>query len=121
MECILWLRHLLILENGDNLDLLAGVPGSWLVPGKQIKVKNAPTWYGQINMNVKSLVDHRQVEVILTGPQRNPPEMIRLYLRTPGPIKTVIVNTESVSTFDADKRTVTLPGNIGIAVIDISY
>ncbi|MHC4798758.1 MAG: hypothetical protein ACYTF1_19140, partial [Planctomycetota bacterium] len=120
-ECVVWLRNLLILENGKNLDLLAGVPGSWLVPGKQIEVTNAPTWYGPMDMHVESLVDGREVKMLLTGPRRNPPETIRLYLRTPAPIKTVMVNGESLSTFAADKGIVTLPGGIGHAVIAVSY
>ncbi|UCD27916.1 MAG: hypothetical protein JSV03_12535, partial [Planctomycetota bacterium] len=88
-ECIVWFRHLLVMENGRRLDLLAGVPSSWLAAGKRIKIEKAPTWYGPMNMRVESLAELRQIKIELEGPQRNPPESIRLYLRTPQPFQSV--------------------------------
>jgi len=118
---LVWYRHMLIAENGNNLDLLPGVPVSWLTRGKQFNVRQAPTWFGPVDLHVLADADMPKITVKISGPQRNPPEKIRLYLRTPAPFKSVALNASPVSTFDADKRIITLPGKIGQAVITVMY
>ncbi|MHB8888876.1 MAG: hypothetical protein ACYC46_08685, partial [Acidobacteriaceae bacterium] len=40
------LRDMLLLERDGKLDLLAGLPAEWILPGQQIRVSNAPTTLG---------------------------------------------------------------------------
>jgi hypothetical protein len=118
---LLGLRDLLILEQGETLHLLAGAPTSWFAPGKQIRLRHAPTWFGPVDLQVRSIATPRRITVTLAGPQRNPPKVIALDVPTPDPIQAVTVNGRAVSTFDAGQGRITLPGNTGRATIDVSY
>jgi len=69
---IVWLRCLLILEEGDELHLLAGVPEEWLQPGREITVEGAASWYGPLDLRVVSQNSPRQIAVELSDPERNP-------------------------------------------------
>ncbi|MCS7238678.1 MAG: hypothetical protein NZ899_10475 [Thermoguttaceae bacterium] len=51
------LRHMLVHEEDEHLVLLKGVPGQWLAPGKQIRLVNAPTEFGQIDMELEGTAE----------------------------------------------------------------
>ncbi len=118
---IVWLRHLLILERGNDLELLAGVPAAWLTPGKEIAIQAAATWFGPMDLRVRSRAAPRQVVVDLSAPSRNPPHTVRLHLRVPEPIRAVMLDGQALTTFNADKGIITLPGRVGRAGIVVSY
>ena len=118
---IVWFRHLLIAENGSDLELLARVPAGWLEPGKRITVEGAATWFGPIDLRVESELDPPRISVELVGPRRNPPGVIRLHLRTPQRVRAVTVSGQEVSTFDADKGIITLGGDVDRADVVVSY
>lgn len=117
---IVWLRHLLILEQGDELHLLAGVPQAWLEPGRQIHVERAASWFGALDMTVTSQDGPRRIVVELSGPPRKP-GAIKLHVRAPGPIQSVTINDKATKDFDAATGLVTLPGSLGRATIIVSY
>jgi len=118
---IVWLRHLLVMESGDELDLLAGVPAGWLAKGQVVTVRGAATWFGPMDIETRSEPDPRRVLVRLAAPERNPPKCIRLHIRVPAPIGAVTVNGQRLSTFDPGSGIITLPGNVGRADVVISY
>ncbi|HOW72952.1 MAG TPA: hypothetical protein PKY77_20320 [Phycisphaerae bacterium] len=118
---IVWLRSLLVLERGQELDLLAGVPQEWLGPGKKITIRGAATWFGPLDLEAEAAADARQLSVKLSSPSRNPPKAIRLHTRLPGKVAAVTLNGAALSTFDAQSGIVTLPGNVGRAEIIIAY
>ena len=118
---IVWLRSLLILERGDELDLLAGTPAEWLTPGKKIVIRGAATWFGPMDLEAEVAADGKQLKVNLKAPDRNPPKAIRLHCRIPGKADRATVNGTAASTFDAQRGIITLPGNVGRAEIVISY
>ena len=118
---IVWLRHLLIMETGNNLDLLAGVPLAWFEPGKQIEVRGAATWFGPLDLDLTCTSDPRQISINLAAPRRNPPEAIRLHLRRPELVRALTVNSQPATTFDATKRILALPGSVDRAQIVVSY
>ncbi|MFI0454255.1 hypothetical protein [Actinomadura sp. 6N118] len=51
-EFIRLVRHLLVLERGDALELLPGTPPHWLSPGSRITVERTPTRFGRISLDV---------------------------------------------------------------------
>jgi len=116
-----WLRQLLIAEHNDRLELLAGVPAHWLKPGKKIIVRRAVTWFGPMDMTVESKADPRQIVIALEGPKRNPPQTVRLYIRTPRPIAAVTCNGHRLSTFKPATGIIDLPRLEESATIVISY
>lgn len=117
---IVWLRHLLILEDDDELHLLAGVPQEWLEPGRQIVVEQAASWYGPVDLKVTSSEEPRQVVVEFSGTVR-PPKTVTMHVRKAEPIKRVMVNGKESKDFDAKTGAVALPVSGGRAKIVVSY
>lgn len=80
----LMLRHMLIHESGDQLDLLLGAPDEWLAEGKEIIVENAPTHFGPLALHTRGT--SRGVEVIFNPPSRCVPKKIVLHLPRSRPL-----------------------------------
>ena len=54
-ECVLYLRHMLALEDGRDLRLLAGVGDFELASGEPLIVVQSPTRFGRIDLNIEPL------------------------------------------------------------------
>jgi hypothetical protein len=78
------LRHMLIHEQGDELHLLSAVPDGWLGAGQEIRIENAPTHFGPLNLLVRGTASG--VEVQWTKPTRNPPRRVILHLPSSRPL-----------------------------------
>jgi len=78
------LRHMLVHEDGDELQLLAAVPDWWLADGKEIRVERLPTHFGPIDLVVRGSA--KGVNVELTGPMRETPKRIVLHLPASRPL-----------------------------------
>jgi len=57
-ECVLYLRHMLALEDGRDLRLLAGVGDFELASGESLGVTQSPTRFGRIDLNLEPLEGH---------------------------------------------------------------
>ena len=78
------LRHALVHEQGEELHLLQGAPDWWLESGREIRVEQAPTHFGTLNLRLRGTA--KGVEVKLDPPRRQPPSRIVLHLPTSRPI-----------------------------------
>jgi hypothetical protein len=58
-ECILYLRHMLALEDGLALRLLAGVGDLELADGEPLSLAQSPTRFGRIDMYLEPLDRHQ--------------------------------------------------------------
>jgi len=58
-ECILYLRHMLALEDGPTLRLLAGVGEFDLADGEPLSLVQSPTRFGRIDMDLEPLDRHQ--------------------------------------------------------------
>ena len=54
-ECVLYLRHMLALEDGASLRLLAGIGESELAAGEPFAIAGSPTRFGRISMRLEPL------------------------------------------------------------------
>lgn len=54
VEFIRMVRNLLVLEKGNNLELLAGLPKEWLPSEAPLVLENTPTKYGRITIELSS-------------------------------------------------------------------
>jgi hypothetical protein len=52
-EFIRLVRHLLVLERGESLELLAGLPKEWIVPGKSLRLERTPTRFGPVTIRAE--------------------------------------------------------------------
>jgi len=80
---VMWLRQLLIWEDGNRLWFARAVPGEWLQDGNIIRVEHAPTLFGSAGMVIRSQTARRRIHATLKLPERNPAAEVWLRLRHP--------------------------------------
>src|SRR5690606_27577868 len=124
------LRLMLIAErdgsNGvaEKLHLAYATPRQWMEQGKQIKVKDAPTFFGKIGYIIDSDIDNDRINVAVTLPEKaSSAQEVSLRLRTPDKkkIKSVRINGARHKAFDAGKETIDLSDKKGELQIIVSY
>ena len=98
----LMLRHMLVHERGDQLDLLLAVPDGWLADGKEIRIQRAPTHFGVMSLAVRG--KPAGVEVQLTRPERDAPKRIVLHLPKSRPLLGTLPGVEVVARPDQKVR-----------------
>ena len=100
---------MLVQESGDGTLLLAqATPRRWLEDGKEIKVENAPTFFGKVSLTIRSDASSGRIIGQIESPQRNRPAAIVLRLRHPDEksIQSVTVNGQNWKDFDAEKESI---------------
>ncbi|MFW6161748.1 MAG: hypothetical protein ACODAJ_03210 [Planctomycetota bacterium] len=95
-------RHMLVHERGDQLDLLLAVPDWWLADGQTVRVERAPTHFGEMGMTVTGEAEGVRVE--LDRPTRQPPRRITLTLPESRPLLDPLHGVEVVIRPDQAKR-----------------
>jgi hypothetical protein len=80
---VMWLRQLLVWENGDQLWLARAAPREWLQDGKTIRIERAKTIFGTVSMVIRSEVGKDRISAQISLPNRNPPAEVWLRLRHP--------------------------------------
>jgi hypothetical protein len=60
-------RRLLMIERGDTLELLAGIPDSWCKPGATIAVNGCLTSFGNVRLTLSISGDGRRATAIVGG------------------------------------------------------
>ncbi len=58
-ECVLYLRHMLVLEDGQSLRLLAGIGDIDLSGEQPISVAHTPTRFGRVSLDLAPLARHK--------------------------------------------------------------
>ncbi len=100
------LRNMLVREEGKDLHLLSAVPVHWLNDGKLISFQNAPTHFGNVDLQVRSEAETVLVEI--DPPDRIAPDRIVVHLPPELEIQEAKVQDEALTPTDA--RTVSLRG-----------
>ncbi|MFB9273862.1 hypothetical protein [Cohnella cellulosilytica] len=107
-EFIRLVRHLLVLERGARLELLAGLPEEWLVPGKAIVVERTPTRFGPVTLELHVAADGRTAELTFERDRSRviQPEACLLHVEAlkNGGIRELFVNGERVSLDEGNIR-----------------
>jgi hypothetical protein len=80
---VIWLRQLLLWENGDQLWLARATPRQWLEDGKTIRIERAKTLFGTVSMVIHSEAAKGKIIAELSLPKRKPPSEVWLCLRHP--------------------------------------
>lgn len=76
-------RTMLLQERDGALVLLQGTPRRWMEPGKEIRIRRAPTWYGPLSLHAAAAPSGNSVAVQLELPPRLGTTPVRLRLRLP--------------------------------------
>ena len=87
---LLQLRNLLVQDwdmdddgKADTLRLAFATPRQWLGDGKKIRIDRAPTQFGEVSFEIRSVLSKGVIEADVTLPPR-PPAKTLLRLRLPG-------------------------------------
>ncbi len=79
-EFIRLVRDLLVLERGDELHLLEGLPRAWVQPGKAVRASGVLTEFGPISLELRIAADGSKATLTLDPPARNPAKRIVVHL-----------------------------------------
>jgi hypothetical protein len=79
-EFIRMVRHMLILERGQDLHLLEGMPSTWSRAGDVIRLNDIPTSFGLMSMSVQIAEDGQSGWVRIMPPVRDRAEKIVVHL-----------------------------------------
>jgi hypothetical protein len=100
-EFIRLVRHLVILERGDELHLLEGLPQAWTRPGSVLQMIEVPTSFGEVSLAVKVADDGRSAHITVHPPGREPPGKLAVHLEGFGrPIASVTVDGQRLDTHE---------------------
>jgi len=79
-EFIRMVRHLLILERGDELHLLHGLPHAWTKPANKTKMLDIPTSFGPLSLTLEMDSKGNSATIEVAPPRRDPPKKIKVHL-----------------------------------------
>jgi hypothetical protein len=102
--------HLMVLERGDELHLLEGMPRAWAKPGAKNRLKDIPTIFGPVSVALRVSSDGRTATLDITPPRREPAKKLMVHLEHFGrDVESVKVNRKMVAgdslTLSSEKAT----------------
>jgi hypothetical protein len=80
---VMWLRQLLVWEDGKRLWFGRAMPREWLRNGNTVRVEGAATQFGTAGMVVRSRLGEGKITATVTMPERRRPSEVWLRLRHP--------------------------------------
>ena len=109
-------RWMLLMEEGDALHLLPGVPRAWLVHGQRIEIQDMATYFGPVSLRVESRIEDGVIRARYACASDRTPD--RLTLRLPHP-EGVRARCAEGGTYDAQTEAVDIaqPADEGEVVL----
>lgn len=104
-------RNMFLVERGDELWLAPFLPSYWLKDGNVVAVRNAPSYFGKVNYQIRSSLSKGYIDAEVELSAENLPSKLVIRLRNPEgkKMKKVVVNGKEWNDFDAEKEAVFLP------------
>jgi hypothetical protein len=120
-KALVWLRAMLVREEGAQLWLAAGAPRAWFAPGQSWEVRRAATFFGPLSYKV--CCEQDRVEISIEPPVRQAPEVLRLWVRRPdhARMRSVLCNGQVLDTWSAEDECLSLPAPMGPVDIEVRY
>lgn len=109
-------RKMLLNEFGhDTLMIGQAIPRPWLSNGKQIVVKKAPTYFGQVSFTINGQSSNSEIVATVELSDRNLPKELLIRFRHPQakPIRSVVVNGQDWMNYDIEKEYISIPNPMG--------
>lgn len=105
-------KWMLVFEDplSDAVHLCRATPKAWLANGESISVKDAPTKYGLVSFEIKSLIQDHKVEATLDIPEHCEETYLRLRLPEKKHIAAVCIDGKPVTVDMPDEETIRVPG-----------
>ncbi len=111
-------RWMLYMEDADTLSLLPGIPRQWLNEGDSIVIKNAASYFGKFNLDVRSHIRDGYVEATVDCLSGRGPDCVNIRLPHPDGLKAKEV---SGGIYDARSETVTFHDFKGHAEVRVTF
>jgi hypothetical protein len=92
---LMWLRWMLVYEQGDALRLLPATPREWMREGRVVSIARAPTFHGPVSVRAVSQIESLgtiKVDVDLSGVDPGVRVVLRLRHPSASPIVSATVN-----------------------------
>lgn len=83
-ELIRLVRHLLVLERGNELHLLEGLPQRWLQAASETRLSQIPTSFGSLSLALRIAPDGKSAKLELDPPRREAPARIVVHAESLG-------------------------------------
>jgi hypothetical protein len=95
-------RNLLLNELGDGLTVGQAVPRAWLADGQRISVRQAPTYFGPVHLEIESTAASGRITArVEFGSTRRPPALVvRLRHPSKAKLRSVTVNDAAWTDFN---------------------
>ena len=111
-------RWMLLLESGDTLKLLAGIPRTWMANGKRIELAGVASTFGPVDLRVKSHVSKGRIEATVKVDSGRPPKHVTLRLPHPDGKKATHVTG---GVYDVETETVRIEAFRGNAEVVLTF
>jgi hypothetical protein len=112
-------KWLLVFEDpqSDTLWLGKAVPRAWLVNGKTVAVRDAPTRWGRIAFSIQSHMDSKRITADIKLPANlRPTTVLRLRAPDHATLKSVTLNGAPWTNFDPEAETIRIPASAGHSI-----
>lgn len=108
---LIWLRLMLLREDGDHLYLNSGAPRNWFLPGRTIQVVRAASFFGEVGFRTEAHPERGYIEAQVSLPKRNRATEVHLRLRHPDgkKIARVTLDGRAWDRFDREQEMISLP------------
>jgi hypothetical protein len=118
-----WLRYMFVYPSDNALYLGKAIPREWFKSGRELSVTGAATPYGTVSVDYRPALSDNKITLATTLSLRRNPSHIIARFRHPDKlsIKSVIVDGQNYSKFDAVKGDVDLSGLTGNLVVEALY
>ncbi|MHB0998416.1 MAG: hypothetical protein ACYC27_04140 [Armatimonadota bacterium] len=122
-NAVKWLRYMYVYAPKDTLFIGWAIPREWLSNGKEISAEKVSTRFGDVSVRYHSEVNSGVITLNTDLALKSQPGKIIARIRHPEklPIKSVMVNGQSYSNFDAVKGDIDITGLSGNIVIEARY
>ncbi len=111
-------RWMLYLEDGQTLNLLSGIPRSWLEDGKEILLQNVRSYFGPLSVRVKSMVNSGFIQASVICDSQYKPRRVVVRLPHPSGIKAIRVIG---GTYDAETESIVIQDFTGSAEVKVEF
>lgn len=111
-------RWMLYMEEGDTLNLLKTIPRAWLEDGKEISLQGVRSYFGKVNLKVKSNTAKGYIEASVECPRDRKPRTVTIRLPHPDHKRPSKVTG---GTYNEKTETITVNQFNGVAQVRVEF
>jgi len=111
-------RWMLWMEEGQTLNLLPCIPRRWMEDGNRIQLKGVATYFGPLDLDVRSRVAEGRIEADIRCPGSRSPRSVRLRLPHPSGEKAVALDGAE---YDSDTESAVIQNFGGMVKIRLHF